>query len=363
MKPSRVLRLFRDLTSVPTAPYQEKAVTQRALAWIRRELGAAVTVRRRRGGVIVRYQGAGKGPSLALAAHLDHPGFRLSKVTAKGAEAELQGGLPAHLLEGCEVFAHSAGASRNAPAATGVLGPVPKPGDLYSVRWTVPPRRGVKLAFAILALTPYEVSGGWLDSRSVDDLLGCAISLEALRRLVKAKAKTNVSVLLHRAEEVGFMGALDLIRQGQVPVGDSILSIEASRALPGARPGKGPVIRLGDKACLFDANLVALLDQAALAAKRKGHASQRLRLTGGSCEATAYQAFGYEAAGVAVPLLNYHNGWGAKAVAPERVRVSDVEDCIALLEAAGRLFPAAGLRGALRSRLELRHRQSAAQLS
>ncbi|MFX7548949.1 hypothetical protein ABTJ50_21645, partial [Acinetobacter baumannii] len=83
-------------------------------------------------------------------------------------------------------------------------------------------------------------------------------------------------------------------------------------------PGRGPTIRLGDKACAFDPNLVALLDDAAARLRRRGVKVQRLRLTGGTCEATAYQTFGLEAAGVAVPLVNYHNGWGADAVAPER---------------------------------------------
>jgi endoglucanase len=359
---TRALALLRRLTSVPTAPYQERAVTRQALGWIKENLGRAVSVKRCRGGVVVRYQGNGQGPSLALAAHLDHPGFRLRKVTPTGAEAELQGGLPAHLLEGCAVEAFAAGATGNVPSARGVLGPRPKKGPFFHIRWTQPPERGARPAFAILALTPYTEKDGWLLSRSIDDLLGCAISLEVLRRVVQSKVKTNLTILLHRAEEVGFMGALDLIHEAKIPLSDSILSIEASRALPGARPGKGPVIRLGDKACLFDPNLIALLDQAALSAKRRGAASQRLRLTGGTCEATAYQAFGYETAGVAVPLVNYHNGWGAKAVAPEMVRLKDVASCVLLLEQAARLFASAVLRGELRARLERRHRLNLARL-
>ena len=55
------------------------------------------------------------------------------------------------------------------------------------------------------------------------------------------------------------------------------------------------MIRLGDKACLFDPNVAELLDEAS-----KGLRVQRLRLTGGTCEATAYQAFGYETGGVMI---------------------------------------------------------------
>ncbi|MDE2143678.1 MAG: M20/M25/M40 family metallo-hydrolase [Elusimicrobia bacterium] len=362
MKPG-ALPLFQHLTSVPTAPFHERAVAGKAREWIARHLGRRVTVRDVRGGIIVTYRGAGDGPALALAAHLDHPAFRLEKVTADGALGLLQGGLPPHLLAGAAVEAFPAVPKNNIPAARGILGPRPKKdGGLWTIRWFEAPPRGVKPVFAVLALHACDITDGWLNSRSVDDLLGCSVSLEAVRRLANAKVKTNVTVLLNRAEEVGFVGALDMIRSGVLSPDDSYLSIESSRELPGSKPGQGPTIRLGDKACAFDPNLVALLDDAAARLRRRGTKVQRRRLTGGTCEATAYLTFGLEAAGVAVPLVNYHNGWGADAVAPERVRTSDVEGAVRLLVEAAKLFPAQTLRGALRARLTRRHLASAKSL-
>lgn len=362
MKPG-ALPLFRHLTSVPTAPFRETAVTRKLMEWLRVHLKGA-SVKKVRGGVIVSYRGAGKdAPALALAAHLDHPAFALSKVTSTGALALKQGGLPPHLLPGASVEAFAKDNKDNTPLALGVLGkPGKKTPDVYPVSWTLPPKKGAKLDFAVLALPACEVKKGWLYSRSVDDLLGCAVSLEACRRLAKSKAKANLTVLLNRAEEVGFVGALDMIRSGVLPAGDSYLSIESSRELPGSRPGGGPTIRLGDRASAFDLNLVALLDAAAAKLKKRGTRVQRLRLTGGACEATAYLAFGFESAGVAVPLVNYHNGWGAKAVAPEMVRVSDVEGAVDLLEEAARQFPSFKLRGQMRSWLTKRHADSARSL-
>ena len=358
------LGAFRHLTSVPTAPFREKAVTAKAREWISRHLGRKVSVKAVRGGVVVSYRGAGKGPALALAAHLDHPAFKLLRVDAKGATARLQGGLPPHLLAGAAVQAFPAVPRDNEPLALGVIGPAPKSSDgRWTIRWTRPPRPGARLDFAVLALPACEVKAGWLSSRSVDDLLGCAVSLEAVRRLAAARAKTNVTVLLNRAEEVGFVGALDMIRSGALSREDSYLSIESSRELPGSRPGRGPTIRLGDRATAFDPNVTGLLDDAAARLRRRGGRVQRLRLTGGTCEATAYLAFGFEAGGVAVPLVNYHNGWGADAVAPERVRVSDVEGAVRLLVEAARLFPARTLRGALSARLARRHAAAAAALA
>jgi len=352
------LDIFRALTAVPTAPFFEEAVGRRALSWIRSHLGRRVQVRRLRGGFIVTYRGAGPGPALALAAHLDHPGFHLQAVTRRGARAVLKGGHPRELLPGCLVEAFAAKPKDNRPAALGRLGPQPRRGDAFKLSWTSPPRPGARLAFGVLSLTPCAIEDGWVCSRSIDDLLGCAIALETLRRTAVARVKTNLKVFLHRAEEVGFVGALDFARRGGADPQDSVLSIEASRSLPGARPGKGPVIRLGDKAALFDPNLVALLDEAASGLSKRGIPVQRRRLTGGTCEATAYQAFGYEAAGVALPLVNYHNGIGAREVAPEKVRGRDAAGCVELLLAAARLFPAAPLRGHWRRRLERRQRRS-----
>jgi len=351
-----VLPLFRHLTSVPTAPFREAAVSAKALQWIREHLGGRASVRRVRGGFIVSYRGAGKGPSLCLAAHLDHPAFDLLKVTRMGATARLRGGLPPHLLAGAAVEAFGKIPKDNRPLARGVIGPRPqKDGGLWTIEWTEAPAKGAKADFAVLALPACEIEAGWLLSRSVDDLLGCAISLEAMRRLSKARAKVNLTVLLNRAEEVGFVGALDMLRSGVLSRGDSYLSIESSRELPGSKPGGGPTIRLGDKATAFDPNLTALLDDAAEVLRKRGTKVQRLRLTGGTCEATAYLAFGFEAGGVAVPLVNYHNGWGADAVAPEKVRLSDVEGGVKLLVEAARLFGSKTLRGTLMARLEKRH--------
>ncbi|MBI2787998.1 MAG: M20/M25/M40 family metallo-hydrolase [Elusimicrobia bacterium] len=350
------LPLFRHLTSVPTAPFRETAVSKKALEWIKGNLGARVKVRRLRGGFIVSYRGAGTGPALCLAAHLDHPAFDLLKVTRTGATARLRGGLPPHLLAGAAVEAFPAVPKDNRPLARGTIGPRPKKdGGLWTIAWTEAPKAGVRLDFAVLALPACRTEDGWLLSRSVDDLLGCAISLEAMRRLAKARAKVNLTVLLNRAEEVGFVGALDMIRSGKLSALDSYLSIESSRELPGSKPGGGPTIRLGDKAAAFDPNLTALLDDAAEALRERGARIQRLRLTGGTCEATAYLAFGYEAGGLAIPLVNYHNGWGADAVAPEKVRLSDVEGGVRLLVEASKRFGARTLRGALRARLEKRH--------
>ncbi|MBI5208883.1 MAG: hypothetical protein HY927_02795 [Elusimicrobia bacterium] len=356
---SPAVRLFRHLTGVPTAPFHEEAVARRVLAWSRRSLGGKVRVRRLRGGLVLSCKRR-PGPALVVAAHMDHPGLRLSAVTARGARAEVLGGFPAEFLPGAAVEAFAAAPGDDRPAAEGVL--VKGRRGSYRVSWTRPPGRGARPVFAMLALPACGLEGRWLASRSIDDVLGCAIALEALRRVVLSKARANFSVLLHRAEEVGFVGALDLVMAGDLAPGDSFISLEASRSMEGAAPGLGPVIRTGDRAGLFDPNLVAFLDETALKLRPRGWRFQRARLTGGTCEATAHLAFGFQAAGLAIPLVNYHNR-GLKGLEPEKVRLGDIEPAVRLLVSAARRFPDAGLRGGLRRRLTLLHRRQSRRLS
>ncbi|MBI4677991.1 MAG: hypothetical protein HY748_10455 [Elusimicrobia bacterium] len=359
MKGSPAISLFKRLTSAPTAPFCEEANIRQVRLWARRRLGDEVRIRRLRGALALAYRKT-RGPSLVLAAHLDHPGFHLSSVTARGARAKLFGGLPKEFLPGAEIEAFPARPKGNDPLARGVLEKERK--GFFPVAWTSPPAGSRRPVFAVLALPPAQVRGRWLRSRSIDDVLGCALCLEALRRVAASKARTNLTVLLHRAEEAGFVGALDLILSGVLDPGDSFISIETSRRMPGASPGKGPVIRTGDKAGLFDPNLVAFLDETAARLAKRGLRFQRARLTGGTCEATAHQTFGLQAAGLAIPLVNYHNR-GRTRVQPEMVRLDDIEPAARLLAEAAFRFPSAHLRGALRRRLRNIHRKHSPLLS
>ena len=56
------------------------------------------------------------------------------------------------------------------------------------------------------------------------------------------------------------------------------------------------------------------------------------------------------------------NGWGADAVAPEMVRVSDVEGAVELLVETAKLFPSFKLRGAMKTALKKRHAAALKQL-
>ena len=82
-------------------------------------------------------------------------------------------------------------------------------------------------------------------------------------------------------------------------------------------------------------------------------AVQRCLLDGGTCEATAYQLYGYTCAAASIALGNYHNCALNGTIAPEYVSVSDYVGMVRLCLAAvlqGEAMPDPQM--ALRKKLE-----------
>ena len=184
-------------------------------------------------------------------------------------------------------------------------------------------------------LEDFRVAGGRVHARQLDDLAGCAVSLAVIARAAKSRA-LNVKALLTRAEEVGFVGTLAAASAHEIPRTAVVVSVEASRALPGVDIGGGPVIRVGDRVRSFD----PLAENLLLAARDKLPKSkpvQRFLMSGGVCEATPWSVFGYRATGVAIPLGNYHNMGPRNRLAPEIVSVKDLATAVDLIEVAARL--------------------------
>lgn len=186
-------------------------------------------------------------------------------------------------------------------------------------------------------------TGGADDIIGVFSILSCAASLWSNRSKLSG-ARKNFVGLLSRAEEVGFIGTLGHFEK-VLPKNRKrelmVLSLEASRTLPGALIGSGPVLRLGDRFSIFDSHYSHALLQTAKSAL--GSRYQRRIMDGGTCEATPAIAYGHRAVGISVPLGNYHNiccegAPGARAKmgpAPEFVDIRDVEGqrdfCLAFL--------------------------------
>lgn len=355
---SRHQRLLQ-LLAQPTAPFRETHVVAHVTALFARRgvpffadpegnlvVGAPSATAYRR---LLRERGAALPFFIA---HMDHPGFHGVRWLAPGRLAvRWYGGSPVRRL---------AGARMRLVTDAGLLGT----GRLQRPRvnaggWAIdtaeiridgrpdplPPAKTIYGGFDFRA--PVWETGDRIHCPAADDLVGVHAIVEtalALWRGGKAPGTPFIG-LLTRAEEVGFVGAIAHLELGWLqerrrPV--LAISLEASRTLPGAEIGKGPIVRLGDRRTVFDPSMLEVLTQAARRSLPDRH--QRRVMDGGSCEATAMTAWGVPAAGISVPLGNYHNqglegGEDCKAPggpAPEFVSRADVEALLRLCGAIAR---------------------------
>lgn len=342
LRPREVLRLVERTLSQPTAPFREGAVIRHVLGFVTERPHLAVRVDAD-GNLWLRRRAVRPAPSpLVLVAHMDHPGFHAVTCRRGGAghrvEARFLGGVRAPFFRGARVrFFARDGEVRarclRVRASDGHGDPV----VTLDAEAAVPPG-----AFGMWDLPPYRrrrVAGGdaLIESRAVDDLVGVAASLallDAVDRIDPAE-RVDVRVLLTRGEEVGFIGALAAATSGRLPAGARILSLEASKALPDARQGDGPILRVGDRTSSFDDTLLRWMGRtAARLAGPKGDRFrwQRRLMDGGTCEATAFQLFGFRCAGLCVPLGSYHNMGDDGRIRAESIREGDVLGLVRFLE-------------------------------
>lgn len=293
------------------------------------------------GNLLITVKGRrGKAAPVVAAAHMDHPGFVVESVGGRTVVASFRGGVLAEYFPGASVeffddrdgrhagkivsYDHDARmAEIQLTAATSVLG-------LGAVgRWRfAPPRLGVKK--------------GLLHAPACDDLAGVAAALTAIDQARKKPELRHFGVLLTRAEEVGLLGAIGAARHGTVPDGARILSVETSRSFPDSPIGAGPVVRVGDLTSVFDSDLTNRLTEVA---RGSGIEHQRKLMAGGTCEGTAFGAYGLSATGLCLALGNYHNmvdidgvraGTSKPVLGPEVISLADFDGLVALMIAATR---------------------------
>ncbi|HTM07414.1 MAG TPA: hypothetical protein VL754_03395 [Verrucomicrobiae bacterium] len=326
MHDADLLGLLEKLLSLPTAPFHERFVS----AFLRDELtrcGIDFTCDQY-GNIITSPGGA---PALALVAHMDHPGFEIADAGAKTAGAAWHGGVDAKYFRGARVVVYDQ--ETGAIAARGTVRRIRKNAAGRVETMTLGLNGWVRAGdFGTWDLVPFRRRGGLVRTKGADDLVGCATVLSTLKRLKARGLESGLLGVFTRGEEQGFLGTLGMIRSGALPPTVKIISVETSKALPGVVLGGGPVIRLGDRASMFDHRMVYFMDAMArdLRRKERRFRSQRRVMDGGTCEATPYQLAGHIVGGVAIPLHNYHNQ-GKSRIGAEAVAVRDVENAVELL--------------------------------
>ena len=325
-------RVLRRLLAAPTAPFHEQAVISEVRAWAqRRNIPFA---RDAAGNVLLRYRRGRSRRRWVFAAHLDHPGFVATAGQGRWVRADFFGGVGREFFVGSGVrFFTPAGEVRGRVTSARPVRDIRKLG--YACRIELDrPAEAPAGTVGMWDLPAVRFRGRRVSARACEDLAGVAAALCAIGEIASAKIDADVTALLTRAEEAGFIGCLAACRDRSVDTDALIVAIEASQAGAGARLGDGVVVRVGDAVRTYDPALTGYVSAVAKdLARRDRHFNYvRQLMPGGICESTAYAAFGYAATGLCVPLGNYHNQ-GRGKIAPEQIDTGDFASLVKLLVA------------------------------
>jgi len=318
--------------SCPAAPFHEAGV--RAVVELICTENGLPFQRDPFGNVIVRLGNASAGRPFVLAAHLDHPGFEIVRPLGNRRwVARFNGGVP-------DNYFHSGIPVRllpgDIPARLGKWLGADKQFEVIASRIDL--NHQPQPRFAVWELQDFAVRNGRIHGRSCDDLVGVAAVLATMIELKRARARVHVIGVISRAEEIGFQGALTVADAKLLPKDSLIVSLETSKELPPIKMARGVILRVGDRSSIFDSAGMRFLGEVAagLQASDRKFGFQRALMFGGTCEATAFQEFGYQVAAVCVALGNYHNCHPQGRIAAEYVSLSDACGMVRLLVEAAK---------------------------
>lgn len=362
------LEWLRQITRIPTAAGRERRVIGWVERWVADRPELSLTTDAAGNLTIARANEAAADRPVYFTAHLDHPAFVVERVIGPGAvQLAFRGGVMDDYFPEARVVIHTEDEKHlGATIGEKIDGPDAHfkrfmadlddesdavcPGDIAT--WELPEQ---------------EIIDGQLHTNVCDDLAALAAALSALDVLLHdAKPIGNVRVLLTRAEEVGFIGAIAACRNKTMPRGSRVIALENSRAFEDSPIGGGPIVRVGDRVSIFSPGLTAACATRAqditgrpaipVASQKESDLSarrwQRKLMAGGACEASVFCTYGYESTCLCLPLGNYHNMADLAAVQAgtnttrprvgrEHIAIDDYEGLVDLLVACGRVLPEA----------------------
>lgn len=324
-------RWLTELTRLPSVAGSEVAVIDWVNTWVARRPDLRVRPDASGNLVISQRRRSSKRPVL-MTAHLDHPGFVVTAEDGNNVEWQFLGGVADAYFEGAKVE---------------FFGPERVTGTVTSIRSDGRMRTGsARLSGSVavgslgrwnFAPNRLGIKGDRLRAPGCDDLAGVAATLSALDKIRRKPGQGNIGVLLTRAEEVGFVGAIGACKEGYLEPETQLVCIEMSRSFADSPIGGGPVVRVGDASTVFDRSMTNHFSKIARAGRGPW---QRKLMVGGSCEATAFGAYGFASTCLCLPLGNYHNmsdidgvvaGTAPAKVAPEEISVTDFHGLVQLL--------------------------------
>lgn len=287
-----------------------------------------------KGNLIVGLGPQGSEPVLFVA-HMDETGFTVTEVREDGQLAtERRGGFYLHLFEDCGVLVHGSkgpvpGITRRGPAVPeerrrSVLVDLGCESREAAAALGVAVGDAVAIPKRLLRLSPTRVAG-----RSLDDRVGCAAQVLALRRLDAAKLRREVVFAFVVEEETGLRGAQALAErlsaEGRLPrrvhAVDTFVSADSpleTTEIAQARLGEGAVIRAIDNTTRAPQ---AEVDRVLALAKARGIPLSAGETRGGN-DGSKFETFGVVNVPLAWPLRSSHSP----------VETMDLRDLVALAD-------------------------------
>lgn len=359
------IEFLLELTAIPTAAGREGRVVSFIKDWVGKRDGLTLETDAS-GNLTVRFREASDpGSPVYFTAHLDHPAFVVERVIAPSAlELAFRGGVMDDYFPAARVEVITQDDRRISGTITEQTDPTSEsPYKHYLCELDEADEDITTKDIARWLLPEPSVEDGIIYTHACDDLAAAACAMLAMDRIraerTEGKHKADVRLLFTRAEEVGFIGALAVVRHGTVPADAKVIALENSRAFPEAPIGGGPIVRVGDRLTIFSPRLTD--DIARIAEEIAGGPStptasqkqadlpkwkwQRKLMAGGACEATVFCHAGLHATCVCLPLGNYHNmanldeaqAGTLKNPKPgrEHVAVTDAAGMVDLLTACG----------------------------
>ena len=194
-----LLRISERLMRSPAAPYHEELVASEVIA-ICRELELFCKPDSFGNLILSAAKRPAKAP-IVLAAHMDHPGFRIHRqISPTQFAADFLGGVGDSYFKPGTLLRLMPG---NIPASLSKRIDADK--RTFEIQAasnpSAPPR------FAVWDLPEFSSDNNRITGRVCDDLIGCATILTVLATLRGSPSAANVIGALTRAEEVGFHGA------------------------------------------------------------------------------------------------------------------------------------------------------------
>lgn len=326
-----------ELTSTPTASGCEDCV----IAWISRYVKKrrnVIMAADKYGNLVLRRRNVKTSDApIYITAHMDHPAFAVHWVQdSKTLIAEFRGGVKPEYFPGTAVYLHQGDAKPARGKVVDMLKEDQRDAEfsdykLVRIRFSKPVDAH-KEDVLTWALPAAKIRKGVLHAPAVDDLGGLAAAIAAFDSL--ARCKEDVRLLFTRAEEMAFIGAIAACKAKTIEKKARLICLETSKSFADSPIGAGPIVRVGDFTSTFHPDLTYRISKIARQIEKDDpdFKWQRKLMPGGTCEASAFGAYGYISTCLCLPLGNYHNmNEDTQTIKPEIISIADFDGLVRLL--------------------------------